>query len=709
MDMIHVSLVLNVHDETLFLRRTLRSCEEAAQYANAVGLNIELVVVLDRSPQATQDWVTKYRSDAFVSIHVLNVEHGSLGLSRNDGVRHSNGIYVMICDADDLMSFNSITVMMDTIKNNRKLIVFPEYVVEFGAKHNIIKYYDLAIITPFMFLDCHPYLSRIFVHRDIFKTIAYEDSRLSDGYAYEDWHFNCDALADGYDFIVAPQTVLFYRKRGNSLLSESNRQSVQQIRPSRLFVPSVYQSVCSKYRQELYAFGADLPERPLLPQDASKDAAPFLGSATLRELLHKANRIDPAVDILRYHPKGYWSPASDETFRGGIVYHEVCSKLGDKAYTDIFLLPFLVPGGAEKYLIQIMEGLCRTQADGPRILVICGQPNPKVDWLERLPPGTVFIDLWDLGTKISDDLVDIVTLKIIQAVGGNARIHIKSCEFSHRLFRKYKTVFKENKIIYYRFCDDRYIYDGRFYSAGSGCDFISDCLPAIDLFICDHRKIVEIDRDRFGINFDKWTCLLARCEVTTTSDAAAMNRSVRHNRLLWASRIDWQKRPDLLLLIGAELQRRNVPITIEIYGRSVLSGINPSQFDSCPRLQYQGPFNDFGSLDSSRYDGFVYTSMFDGLPNVVLEAMAAGLPVIAPDCDGLPEVVRSGDTGFLVPNVADIQELVRTYCNMIERLCGDTDLRVEMSRKCVSVIEMEHSSAAHSVRLAGIMDKLHGR
>jgi glycosyltransferase involved in cell wall biosynthesis len=39
----------------------------------------------------------------------------------------------------------------------------------------------------------------------------------------------------------------------------------------------------------------------------------------------------------------------------------------------------------------------------------------------------------------------------------------------------------------------------------------------------------------------------------------------------------------------------------------------------------------------------------DGIPNVVLEAMALGTPVVATDAGGIPEVVRPGETGYRVP------------------------------------------------------------
>jgi len=48
-------------------------------------------------------------------------------------------------------------------------------------------------------------------------------------------------------------------------------------------------------------------------------------------------------------------------------------------------------------------------------------------------------------------------------------------------------------------------------------------------------------------------------------------------------------------------------------------------------------------------DIFVMSSLWEGLPLVLLEAMAAGLPVVAYGISGIDEVVADGDTGLAVP------------------------------------------------------------
>jgi len=64
-------------------------------------------------------------------------------------------------------------------------------------------------------------------------------------------------------------------------------------------------------------------------------------------------------------------------------------------------------------------------------------------------------------------------------------------------------------------------------------------------------------------------------------------------------------------------------------------------------------------------DVFVLPSLSEGLPTVVCEAMACGRPVVATAVDGTPEIVRDGETGFLVPP-RDPEALARALARVLD-------------------------------------------
>ena len=83
----------------------------------------------------------------------------------------------------------------------------------------------------------------------------------------------------------------------------------------------------------------------------------------------------------------------------------------------------------------------------------------------------------------------------------------------------------------------------------------------------------------------------------------------------------------------------------------------------------------------------------DGLPTVLLEAMALGTPVVATDVVGIPEIVRHGDTGLLVPE-GDIDALATAFAQLL----GAPSQRMRLSAGARSLIEasfdVERNAAA---------------
>lgn len=84
----------------------------------------------------------------------------------------------------------------------------------------------------------------------------------------------------------------------------------------------------------------------------------------------------------------------------------------------------------------------------------------------------------------------------------------------------------------------------------------------------------------------------------------------------------------------------------------------------------------------------------DGLPTVLLEAMATGIPCIAGDVTAVGEVIRTGETGWLVPS-GDVDALLAC---VVEALDPATDIDA-MTRAARALIEAEYDSTGQAARL----------
>lgn len=91
----------------------------------------------------------------------------------------------------------------------------------------------------------------------------------------------------------------------------------------------------------------------------------------------------------------------------------------------------------------------------------------------------------------------------------------------------------------------------------------------------------------------------------------------------------------------------------------------------------------------------VLPSLWEGLPNVIMEAMAVGVPVVATNVGGVPELIKNGETGFLVEpkNPKTLAEKIEHVLNLPEEernRVGEKARRVVKEKFSIEKMVNEH-------------------
>lgn len=688
-----VSVVLNIHRESRYLLPTLKSLSASALFAKSSGISVELVAVFDNHDQETWSTFQRNKPKGFDAVRVVKVKNRSLGLSRNSGVEVARGEYCWTADADDLASENSIVKLFQTAKSSRgDSVVFLEYLIGFGKpSYHISKYVGSELLSPTDFIERHPYISRVFLKRSDLLANPYVALPLTKGFAFEDWDLNNRLLAKGFKFLIAPETLFFYRHREDSMLRESNRlqfaEPPQSILHEPEFLLRAHDSASSSQKNK-----SAHPQREAVAQ--SDLAAEISSNPSLAAFVADAAALEPEVKpslVLTAHNYIPFAKSLDHWGSDLVTFYKL---VGTKKFDEVILLPHLNAGGAEKYIIQVVDSIISMSKGTRRVLVVSGESASSHSWVSKLPKGSQFIDVYNFFPRLSEgDRDKLVVRALLGLAADGARLHIKASSFGYRVFGRYGLLLKTRfETVLYRFCDDRSVYGERWVANPWTLQFIRLNLGNLDLVITDCDWVRDSDLEIVGSEVEaKYKRIYAHTEppISVTKVQKKINL-----RLLWASRISAQKRPELLPRIMYELGKSMPNISLDVYG-SMERGVPAEVVTGHPTVFYKGPFENWGQIPIESYDAFVYTAAFDGLPNVLLEAMASGLPIIAPNLGGISELADGGRNLRLVPDEVSDQKLVRYYVDAIKRVYEDVAETAEMVRNGRAFIERQHSIQRH--------------
>ncbi len=178
-------------------------------------------------------------------------------------------------------------------------------------------------------------------------------------------------------------------------------------------------------------------------------------------------------------------------------------------------------------------------------------------------------------------------------------------------------------------------------------------------------------------------------------DRGASSEALRDEMGLGASRVvgivaklSPVKGHDHFLRAAARIRERCDDVTFLVVGDGPLRADLESLTDElglADAVRFVGVREDIPEV-LGLMDVFVLSSLSEGAPNVILEAMAAGVPVVASNVGGVPDMVRDGETGRLVePGDPD------ALADAVLDILNDETSAGLMGRLAQSVVRAEHN------------------
>ncbi|MBB3005778.1 glycosyltransferase [Cupriavidus alkaliphilus] len=397
-----------------------------------------------------------------------------------------------------------------------------------------------------------------------------------------------------------------------------------------------------------------------------------------------------AYELQLFPSRQFFKDARRRTFRASVAvgnaYRDMLEVVGPRPVTHVFMLPWLKRGGADLVALHHIHALVRDFS--AQILVITTE-NTESPWMSRLPAE---VRVLPFGITHAPHLQPIEQRLLLSRLLLKLRpgvVHNINSATAWDLYVRHGNALSEDSGLYASLFGFDYTEELEPYGYGGALEASYRYLTKV---MTDNQAFVGRLISMYGLPPD----LFERFRYPQHSRPRFEFDARQKPRILWAGRFDREKRPDLLLQIAQRLPECH----FDVYGSPTLS--TPPEILAVlaalrrmRNVSVLGAYEGFDSVPAENYALLLYTTQWDGLPNVVLEAQASGLPVLAPDIGGISEAIPAG-SGFLLERFDDVEG----YVARIRQFLTAPAMLLHERARALSLIEANHSQEAFREHLA---------
>jgi glycosyltransferase involved in cell wall biosynthesis len=212
-----------------------------------------------------------------------------------------------------------------------------------------------------------------------------------------------------------------------------------------------------------------------------------------------------------------------------------------------------------------------------------------------------------------------------------------------------------------------------------------------------HEGLVPIAR-RYGLEPEVIPNGVELADADAASPAPDLVKPEGEVWIAYVGRLESVKGPDFLLQAARPLLARRRGLRLVFVGAA-----RPGALPADPAIRHLGFRRDVYAV-LRHVDIFCLPSVYEGLPNALMEAMAVGCACVATRVGGVPSLIEDGINGLLV-EPADVAGLEKA----LDRLADDAVLRARLGRAARQTIEARFDARRLADRYDALFESVLGR
>lgn len=382
------------------------------------------------------------------------------------------------------------------------------------------------------------------------------------------------------------------------------------------------------------------------------------------------------------------------------VYKHECHNLNHSHYDYIMILPWIIHGGIDLFAINYLKTIAEINPNKRILVILTDNSRTSLSKSEAGIPES--IEILNLSHIINDD--DEQSYKnaeyILTSLLVNLNpkiIHIMASKLAYECLINNSELIRQNTNV---------IFSSYNYLVGEHGDYLGYTVQELprayvpgDIITTDNEKSKSIWVEKYGFKAED---IYVHNQLFEIDNLPELTPTTKDGiKILWAAHIRPEKNPGILPSIALALQGDK--ISIDCYGQfntdNWKDGKNPIE-KGLKNLSYKGSYqNFFNDINLSQYDLFLYTSHSDGLPNVILEAAIAGLPIVASSIGGIPNAL--GNQAFLVKNTYSTEEFV----SQIHNALLDRDSAIANAKELQKILKKRHSKESFKSQIQVMLNR----